>query len=145
MMNKAIKKFEKIKEKSYRITKQRKVILEELRKVTSHPSADEIFHLVRKRIPRISFGTVYRNLKVLKKQRLVMELDYGKAFSRFDGNSQNHYHFRCVHCDGIFDVEEPISKSLDRKVSQKMGFQVSYHRLEFFGTCKECQQGSKSN
>lgn len=138
-MNEVIKKLKEVKKKKYRMTKQRRIILEELKKVSSHPSADEIFHLVRMKIPNISFGTVYRNLRILKKQGFLMELDYGKTFSRFDGNPQNHYHFKCIQCGKIFDVKEPVNRSLDRRISQEMGFQVSCHRLEFYGKCKECQ------
>lgn len=122
------------------MTSQRKVILEELRKVTSHPNADEIFLMVRKRMPSISFGTVYRNLRILKELGLVMELDYGKSFSRFDGNTENHYHFRCLECDRVFDVEKPVNRKLDQRLSQKSGFQVDYHRLEFYGRCNDCRQ-----
>lgn len=138
-MKEVIKKLKKVKDKKHRMTKQRRIILEELKKVSSHPSADEIFHLVRMKIPNISFGTVYRNLRFLKKQGFLMELDYGKTFSRFDGNPQNHYHFKCIQCGKIFDVKEPVNRSLDRRISQEMGFQVSCHRLEFYGKCKECQ------
>ncbi len=53
------------KEKTHRITRQRRVILEELRRVNNHPSADEIYEIVRRRMPRISLGTVYRNLEML--------------------------------------------------------------------------------
>lgn len=128
----------RIKGSGHRMTKQRRIILEELRKVTSHPNADEIFHMVRKRIPNISFGTVYRNLRILKDLGLIMELDYGRSFSRFDGNPENHYHFRCLQCGRVFDIEEPIKTKFNEKVSQKTGFRVDYHRLEFYGKCKEC-------
>ncbi len=134
-MNKTGKELKKVKDKGCRITKQRRIILEEL---TSHPGADEIFHMVRKRIPNISFGTVYRNLKLLKEQGLLLELDYSKSFSRFDGNPQNHYHFRCLECLRVFDIEEPVEKKIEQKVARETGFQVSCHRLEFYGKCKDC-------
>ena len=94
--------------------------------------------MVRKRIPSISFGTVYRNLRILKELGLVMELDYGKSFSRFDGNTDNHYHFRCLECDRVFDVEKSVNRKLDQRLCQKSGFQVDYHRLEFYGRCNDC-------
>lgn len=131
-------KFDKNNAQVRRMTKQRRIILEELKKISSHPGADDIFRLVRTKIPRISFGTVYRNLKVLKEQGLLLELDYSRGFSRFDANVQNHYHFRCLQCERVFDVEEPVRRDFEQRVAQKMGFQVSYHRLEFYGKCNNC-------
>ncbi|HKI82610.1 MAG TPA: transcriptional repressor, partial [Pseudodesulfovibrio sp.] len=61
-------------EMGFRLSKQRKVILEELRKVKSHPTADEVYDMVRKIIPRISLGTVYRNLEFLSSKGLVLKL-----------------------------------------------------------------------
>ena len=83
--NKALN--QKIKQQGYRMTRQREVVLEELTKIRSHPKADEIYQLVRKKLPNISFGTVYRNLKLLKELGLVRELSFGKSFSRFEAFS----------------------------------------------------------
>lgn len=135
----------KDKGKEYRISKRQKGILEELGKVTSHPNAEEIFYMVRKRIPNISFGTVYRNLKILKDLGLIQELEYSKSFSRFDGNPKNHYHFRCLKCGRVFDVEEPVNIEIEQRVSQKTGFEVDYHRLEFYGKCKDCWKKGGEN
>lgn len=129
----------KVREHGLRMTRQRDIILEELRKVTSHPSADEIYTIVRKRLPNISFGTVYRNLKVLKELGEILELDYGKGFSRFDGNPVNHYHFACMKCGKVFDIDSPVDVNIDIEVSRKTGFQIDYHRMEFYGTCPSCQ------
>jgi Fur family peroxide stress response transcriptional regulator len=133
----------KVRDKGLRMTKQRDIILEELRKVKSHPNADEIYHLVRYRIPNISFGTVYRNLRILKELGEILELDYGKNFSRFDGNPINHYHFACEECGRVFDVDMPVDSSLDETLSKKTGFHITYHRTEFYGICPECEKLKK--
>jgi len=125
-----------------RRTKQREVILRVLRTANSHPTVDWIYDEVRKEIPHISLGTVYRNLRLLREGGEVLEIDLSGTFSRFDGNPDNHYHFRCEKCGRVFDVDEPVNKELDERVARKMDFEVLYHRIEFRGLCKECQKGS---
>ncbi|MCM8757565.1 MAG: transcriptional repressor [Candidatus Omnitrophica bacterium] len=122
-----------------RLTKQRKVILEELRKTHSHPTADKIFQMVKKRIPHIGFGTVYRNLNLLRDQGEILELVCGKYSCRYDGNIEPHYHFFCFKCKRIFDLDISVLDELDKRVSEKSGMQVKYHRIDFYGYCKDCK------
>jgi len=123
-----------------RKTKQREAILEVLRSTTSHPAADWIYDKVRKEIPDISLGTVYRNLKLLRECGEILEIDLGSTSSRFDGNPANHYHFRCEKCRRIFDIDEPVDEKINEKIARKTGFKVLHHWLEFRGLCKECQK-----
>ena len=122
----------------YRMTKQKRVILDVLKATKSHPTADWVYERVKKKIPNISLGTVYRNLNILKSQGEIIELSYGKGFSRYDGNSSNHYHFTCESCGKVLDVETPLTLSLGEEVSRDMGVKVDRHRLEFYGTCGDC-------
>ncbi|QSQ08931.1 Peroxide-responsive repressor PerR [Koleobacter methoxysyntrophicus] len=122
-----------------RMTKQRRIILDVLRSTTSHPTADWLYEKVKDKIPNISLGTVYRNLNILKEMNEIMELNYGSTYSRFDGNPQNHYHFVCERCGRVFDIDEEVHREMDRRVEEKTGFTVRYHRMEFYGTCRECQ------
>jgi Fe2+ or Zn2+ uptake regulation protein len=122
----------------YRMTKQKRVILEVLKNTKSHPTADWVYDKVKKKIPNISLGTVYRNLNILKSQGEILELCYGKGFSRFDGNACNHYHFTCENCGKILDVETPIAANIEQEISSQMGVQVSRHRFEFYGSCQDC-------
>jgi Fe2+ or Zn2+ uptake regulation protein len=121
-----------------RATRQRKLILEELRKVKTHPTADSLFRATRRRLPSVSFGTVYRNLNLLKDEGQILELTCGKYSCRYDGDTKNHYHFFCLKCKKVFDLDEPILKDLDKKVSRKSGMVVKYHRIDFYGYCKGC-------
>ena len=89
------------KQSNLRMTRQREVILEELRKVNTHPSADEVYEMVRKRLPRISLGTVYRNLEILSESGDIQKLEPGCTLKRFDGNPSEHSHIRCIRCDRI--------------------------------------------
>jgi len=121
-----------------RKSKQKQAVLRVLNDTTSHPTAKWIYEEVRKEIPDISLGTVYRNLKLLKREGKILELDF-TTLSRFNGSIHNHYHFRCERCGGIFDADEPVDRVMDDRVAQKTGFKVTHHRLEFRGLCKDCQ------
>lgn len=123
-----------------RMTKQRKAILEILKSTDVHPTADWIYEQVKKEIPNISLGTVYRNLNVLAENNEISILDYGSTYSRYDGNPQNHYHFKCLECEKIFDLEQPIFTDIDKKINQETPFQTTHHRLEFYGYCPDCQK-----
>ena len=122
-----------------RKSKQKEAILRVVKGADSHPTAYWIYNQVREEIPNISLGTVYRNLKLLKQRGEISELGLAGTLSRFDGSTQSHYHFRCEQCDRIFDMDGPVEKELNGGVTQKMGFKVYHHRLEFYGLCKDCQ------
>jgi len=122
-----------------RKSKQKEAILRAVKSTTSHPTADWVYEKVREEIPHISLGTVYRDLKLLKQEGEVSEVSLTDTLSRFDGNTQNHYHFKCEQCAHISDVDEPVDEEINKRVAQKMGFKVSHHRLVFYGLCKECQ------
>lgn len=124
-----------------RKTRQREAIVRVLKDTTCHPTAEWIYEQVRKEIPAISLGTVYRNLKLLRQAGKILEIDLSGTFSRFDGKQYNHYHFRCERCGCLFDVDEPVDAEMDKRVAQKTGLKISYHRLEFRGLCQECQKG----
>lgn len=110
-----------------------------LRGTDTHPTADWIYDEVRKTIPGLSKGTVYRNLKILQEAGEISELNISGTVSRFEGRQKNHYHFRCDGCGRVFDLDEPVNNELDNRVAQKTGFKVSCHQLEFRGLCKDCQ------
>lgn len=122
-----------------RLTRQRSVILEELRKVTTHPSADEIYEMVRRRLPRVSLGTIYRNLEILSETGEIRRLDTGSQLKRFDGRAENHYHIRCLRCDRLVDLFVHIGAELDDRIRGVTDFSVLGHQLEFVGICPNCQ------
>jgi len=123
-----------------RRTRQREAILAALRATDSHPTADWIYDQIRRVMPTISLGTVYRNLRFLCECGKAQEIDMTGAHTRFDGNPENHYHFRCDNCGRVCDVGGAVDKELDERVARETGFQISHHRLEFRGLCRECQR-----
>ncbi len=130
--------------KDMRLTNQRQVILEELRSVTSHPTAEEVYHMAKRRMPRISLGTVYRNLDVLAELGLVRVLEMASHQKRFDGDMRPHYHIRCQVCGRVDDIWEPLSLPLDSQ-SISTSYQITGYELELTGICPQCQPGVQPN
>ena len=120
-------------EKRYRMTHQRKVILEEIRKMNTHPTADEVYEVVRRRLPRISMGTVYRNLEILSTHDLVQKIGPLSSQMRFDGNTGSHYHIRCIHCGRVEDAPvEPVD-NIETAIREVSDYRIIGHRVEFSG------------
>ena len=122
-----------------RNTPQRRVILEELCHLESHPTAAELYAVVRRRLPRISLGTVYRNLEVLHEDGVINKMEFAGAESRFDGNIEQHYHVRCTECGLIEDIFPMDSEQALAQPVELAGFQVTGYRLEYFGICPGCR------
>ncbi|WP_456400448.1 Fur family transcriptional regulator [Persephonella sp.] len=118
-----------------RNTYQRKIILDILRDTDIHPTADWIYEQARKKIPNISLGTVYRNLKILKENGQIIEINDGKQ-SRFDGRIDEHYHFKCVSCDRIIDVERDEVVGLKLKLDKS--YSVDRVDILITGVCNIC-------
>jgi Fe2+ or Zn2+ uptake regulation protein len=127
------------------MTRQRMVILEELLKQNTHPSADEIYQWVRRRMPRISLGTVYRNLEVLANMGKIQKLELSGALKRYDWNTNKHYHIRCVCCDRVDDAPIAPLNQLEDDLYGATVFEIIGHNLEFTGLCPECSKKSAPN
>lgn len=127
-----------IKEQNLRTTRQRRIILEELRKLRSHPSADEVYDVVRKRLPRISLGTVYRNLEILSELGEIQKLELSGTLKRFDWNTSKHYHIRCINCDRVDDAPIGFMKNVEDSLNGATDYKIMDHRLEFLGLCPVC-------
>lgn len=126
--------------KPMKMTRQRRAILEEIGKVRFHPTADQIYELVRKRIPTISLGTVYRNLEILSEYGMIRKLDVPGTQRRFDGITHNHYHVRCGKCGKVADVPIEVSSDIEREAAGVTPFTILSHRLEFIGLCPDCAE-----
>ncbi len=119
--------------------RKRDAILSCLRATTSHPSADWIYENVKKEIPNISLGTVYRNLSLFKDQGLISSLGTVKGVERFDGNTAPHVHFICTGCGRIVDLPElSVPEALNNAAALASGGQVNSCQLNFTGLCGDC-------
>jgi Fe2+ or Zn2+ uptake regulation protein len=130
-----------LRDRGFRLTVPRRAVLEVVQGVTTHPTAEEVHRLVIRRVPRVSLGTVYRNLRLLVDAGLLGELP--GPLARFDANTRDHHHFTCLRCGRIADVEAPVaqphSRALSKRVEARTGLTITHHRIDFFGRCRECQ------
>ena len=122
-----------------RMTRQRMLILEELRGMCTHPTAEELYSRVRARMPHISLSTVYRNLELLAAANEVLRLDSAGTIRRFDGNPMPHRHILCMRCGKVADLPSDCGPIPDHESIHVDGFTVTGVRVEFEGVCDECR------
>ncbi len=121
-----------------RMTKQRQVILESLQQVKTHPTADELYALVREALPKVSLGTVYRNLDVLVRDGQIRKLETPGGQCRYDADLSNHYHVRCQGCGGVGDVDVSPLPRLALPEKRDTNYTITEYRIEFIGWCPSC-------
>lgn len=122
-----------------RMTPQREIILKILNEKNIHPTADEVFRTVRERLPRISLGTIYRNLELMTEQGLIKVTGQGGIQRRYEGNIKEHYHLKCVSCGRLEDASVETISFPDDSLREKSDFKILGHNLEFLGLCPECR------
>ncbi|MFW0862189.1 MAG: Fur family transcriptional regulator [Candidatus Komeilibacteria bacterium] len=123
----------KINKTGDRLTKQRQAILEYLESVYSHPTAEVVYKNVKKRVPNISLGTVYRNLEYLHSHGYILEITSLDNKSHYDALTQNHDHFICESCNSILDLKSKIKTKTKCSVG-KIKSNINY----YFGICNKC-------
>jgi Fur family ferric uptake transcriptional regulator len=122
-----------------RLTTQRQIILEELAKLKTNPTASEVFDMVRKRLPRIGLGTVYRNLELMAENGMIRKIEVGGTQNRYDAITKPHYHIRCSRCGKVDDIDVEINDDLVKGAAKSCLYQIQGHRIEFSGVCPDCQ------
>ncbi len=127
----------------YRNTTQRTLILAEVQGADSHLTAGEIFERVRRRDPKIAYGTVYRSLHLLAERGLIQELTFADQASRFDKRVDRHDHVHCTACGLLMDVDVPVALIARHVAEEQSGFAVESHHTLFAGTCPTCRMGKR--
>ena len=138
-MNKDIRA--EINQAGDRLTKQRQVILQYLQDVTCHPSAETVYKNVRRKLPRISLGTVYRNLDYLVGRGYALELNTTDDERHFDGFTKSHWHYICDRCGKIYDLKKPRNIKSRRRVCWG---NVERTECNLYGICKKCAKGKNN-
>ena len=128
-----------LRDRGLRLTRPRRIILDVVRATDAHPTAAFVYQRVRRRLPRVSLATVYRNLRMLAAEGFLAERA-DAAGMRFDGNTGPHDHFTCLACGRIYDVPAPARRSARRRLSARAGFEVLDHRTEYYGRCGACRR-----
>ncbi len=132
----------KIIKTTFRKSQQRDRILELLRTTDRHPTADWVYGKLKKEFPKLSLGTVYRNLSMLVELGQVKKIHFGSTFDRFEANVTPHYHLICEKCKIITDIELPIYKEINERIKKLTDFKINHHIVEFFGVCAKCNKGN---
>ena len=125
-----------------RETRQRRVVYDTIKNNYSHPTADWVFEQVRRTLPKVSLGTVYRNLGVLKDEGLVREIYGNDRRAHYDADISRHAHFICSSCDQIIDVRGV--EAIDwRTLKDLVGCKAEEQNVVFTGQCANCQTETK--
>ena len=132
--------------KTTRVTRQKEAILRATA-AGDHPTADMVHAAVRVELPRISLGTVYRNLQRLVEEgriALAPVPDDGGRSARFDPEARPHDHFVCESCQRIIDLPREEGAGIDVRAFARRGFRVTSHTLALYGLCDRCAQDSRA-
>jgi Fur family ferric uptake transcriptional regulator len=125
--------------KFQRNTRQRQLVLQELKEFDTHPTASEIYQRVRERLPKISLATVYRTLESLATMGVIRKLETVGPESRFEGNLEPHHHLRCRVCGRFEDLYRIPSAADEDRLDNWRGWQISGIRVEYSGVCPGCR------
>jgi Fe2+ or Zn2+ uptake regulation protein len=127
-------------ETGYRKTAQRAMILDVVQEADRHLTAGEIFELVRRRDPRVAYGTVYRTLHLLAQHGEIQELSFADESSRYDARTDRHDHVYCECCGLLIDVDVPVALIARHVAEEQSGFAITSHHTMFAGVCQSCRQ-----
>jgi len=123
-----------------KMTSQRELVLEYVNNNHAHPTADEIYKHLKKKLPRISKKTVYNNLKVLSEAGMIREIST-MGVKRYEPVMKPHHHLICQVCDWIYDIQEEKLTKLAIKFAESLeDFEVSSTTTHFYGLCKDCKE-----
>ena len=122
-----------------RNTIQRTLVLDIVRTLQNHATADEVYNQVIKTHSNISRATVYRNLNQLTDNGDIQKIEVGDGADSFDHRLFKHYHIQCSRCRKVFDVEMDYMKDLETSITNFNGFEFSCHDIMFKGICPKCK------
>jgi len=120
------------------LTKQREVVLDVIRDSMSHLTANDVFAEAKRRLPSISFATVYNSLRFLKEAGHIAEIQFGNGASRFDRMTSRHDHALCTRCGALVDIELKLPAKLAAEAAEKSNFKPESIEFTLRGICPEC-------
>lgn len=135
----------KKKFKDYKLTPQRKLILEIfLENQDEHLSAEEVYRLIQEKGEDIGLATIYRTLDLLDELGVLHKLNFGDGKSRYEINksekSHHHHHLICVKCHEIMEVKDDLLQKLEETIEKEHDFEILDHRVKFYGYCPLCSE-----
>ena len=130
----------KLRSAGCKATPQRLAVYNALAASRQHPTAENIYVVLREKHPNMSFATVYKALNVLSDSGVVRRLDLGESSIRYDAFVQHHNHAQCVQCGKVFDVCNLPQDALEAQVQAETGVDVTRHDFYFYGLCSACRK-----
>jgi Fe2+ or Zn2+ uptake regulation protein len=121
------------------LTPQRQAILDVIQASGNHPTAAQIYALVKVEHPHVAFGTVYKALDLLSRTGQILQLEFGDAASRYDRRTDRHDHAICTGCGRLVDLDVELPRELESVASRASGFSILQHTTHFFGLCPACR------
>jgi Fur family peroxide stress response transcriptional regulator len=128
--------------KGYSMTVQRRAILEDLASRKDHPTADQIYSVIKDKLRGVSRTTVYRVLEAFVELGIAQKICNPEAKARFDANTSRHHHAICLNCEKVVDVHESSLNEIPLPQQGMDDFKVFDYSISYIGTCKECSQKS---
>lgn len=136
----------RLREKGYRLTPQRLMILQAIESSRDHISAEEIYAQVAAKYPDVNISTVYRTLELLKKLGMVYEIDLGEGRIRYHAEgSGHHHHLVCQTCGRVIDIDEAALSALKDVLLKDYGFRADLRHVAIFGQCGSCRRGRSAS
>src|SRR5215216_1655583 len=131
---------EKFRRSGYTLTSQRTAVLEALNAYRGHPSAEEVYLLVKKRNPKVALGTVYQALSVLEEIGLIEAKHWSESPVRYDLNTEPHYDIRCTRCDEVAEIPGVEFEDFAARVRDSTPYEITNAALVLEGVCADCQE-----
>ena len=128
-----------------RYSRQRESIINYLRSTKEHPTAESVYQHVRAELPKVSLGTVYRNLSQLASAGEILRFSSIDGVDHFDADTHTHYHFVCNHCGCIQDVPMHPLDDINRLAQSGLQGEVDGHAVTFYGHCSDCLNTAKNS
>jgi Fur family ferric uptake transcriptional regulator len=139
---------EQLKNQGYKLTPQRRAVLDVLlENEGKHLSTEEVYDLVKGDCPEIGLATVYRTLQLLEKMGVACRMNFDDGCNRYElvhkDEDHQHHHLICVSCGSVQEVEDDLLEALEGKVEDKYNFKIENHSVKFFGYCENCRSNVK--
>ena len=140
ILRKRLAHFEDVcREKGLKLTHQRREIFRDVAEDTTHPSAEDVYKRLKRRLPALSLDTVYRTLATFEQLGLIQRVQLLENIGRYDSNVSTHHHIECRRCQSIRDFDWPEFDALDASFAAEGWGKVTGKRVEVWGVCDQCQ------
>jgi Fe2+ or Zn2+ uptake regulation protein len=130
---------DRFRRSGYTLTTQRRAVLESLKDFKGHPSAEEVYLVVKKKNPRVALGTVYQALSVLEEIGLIEAKHWSESPVRYDLNTEPHHDIRCVRCGEVTEVPGVEFEDFAMRIQENTPYKITNASLVIEGVCPDCQ------